>query len=201
MLGWNEFFQHIEFVVGLGNRLRFWHDKWCGDMTLMDRFPTLYACSTHREATIVFVLMRPATGGPQEWNVIFGRDFNDWELDLVVEFFQHLASNTPTTEGPDGLRWKGCKDGVFASRSFYDLLNVRPVVPFPWKSIWAAKAPSQVSFFIWTATWGRILTCDNLMRRGYTMVGRCCLCCADGETVDHLLLHCPFSHGLWSFLL
>ena len=32
------------------------------------------------------------------------------------------------------------------------------------------------------------------------MVSRCCLCCSDGETVDHLLLHCSFSHGLWSFL-
>jgi hypothetical protein len=34
---------------------------------------------------------------------------------------------------------------------------------------------------------------------GLVMVGRC-LCCSDGETVDHLLLHCPISHVLWSFL-
>ena len=177
-----------------------WQDKWCGDMALMDRFPSLYACSTHRDVTIASVLMRPDAGGPCEWNVTFGRDFNDWELDLVVEFFQLLASNTSTKEGPDGLRWKGRKDGVFASRSFYHLLIERSRVPFPWKGIWAVKAPPRVSFFIWTVTWGRILTCDNLMRRGYTMVGRCCLCCSDGETVDHLLLHCPSSHVLWSFL-
>uniref|UniRef100_A0A2N9IL89 Reverse transcriptase zinc-binding domain-containing protein n=1 Tax=Fagus sylvatica TaxID=28930 RepID=A0A2N9IL89_FAGSY len=171
MLGWDEYFWNIEFVVGLGTRIRFWQDKWCGDMALMDRFPTLYACSTHRE-----------------------------ELDLVVEFFQLLASNTPTKEGSDGLRWKGHTDGVIASRSFYHVLNDGHGVPFPWKGIWAAKAPPWVSFFIWTATWGRILTCDSLMQRGYTMVSQCCLCCSDGETVNHLLLHCPFSHGLWSFL-
>ena len=200
MLGWNDYFQHIEFVVGLGNRIRFWQDKWCGDRALLDRFPTLYACSSQREVTIDSVLMRPAAGGPCEWNVTFGRDFNDWEIDLVVDFFQLLASNTPSNEGPDGLRWKGRKDGVFASRSFYQVLNVRPGVPFPWKVIWTAKAPPRVSFFIWTATWGKILTCDNLMRRGYTMVSRCCLCCSDGETVDHLLLHCPVSHMLWSFI-
>ena len=198
MLGWNEFFQHIEFVVGCGNRIRFWQDKWCGDMALMDRFPSLYACSTQREVTIASVLMRSDVGGPCEWNVTFGRDFNDWELDLVVEFFQLLASNN-SKEGTDGLRWKGRKDGVFSSRSFYHLLNERTRMPFPWKGIWAVKAPPRVSFFIWTATWGRILTCDNLMQRGYSMVGRCCLCCADGETVDHLLLHCPYSHVLWSF--
>ena len=200
LLGWNEFFQQTKFVVGMGNRIRFWQDKWCGEMALMDRFPTLYACSNQREATIASVLLRPAVGGSCDWNITFVRDFNDWEIDLVVEFFQILASNSPSTGGPDRLCWKGHKDGVFTSRSFYQLLDARPGVPFPWKGIWAAKAPPWVSFFIWTATWGRILTCDNLMRRGYTMVSRCCLCCFEGETVDHLLLLCPISYVLWSFL-
>ena len=77
MLGWNEYFQHIEFVVGLGNRIRFWQNMWCGDWALMDRFPTLYACSSHREVTIDSVLMRPDVGGPCEWNISFGRAFND----------------------------------------------------------------------------------------------------------------------------
>jgi hypothetical protein len=149
MLEWDEYFQNIEFVVGLGNRIRSWQDKWCGYMALMDRFPTLYACSTHREVTIASVLTRPVAGRPCEWNVTFGRDFNDWELDLVVEFFQLLASNTPTKEGSDGLRWKRRTDGVFASRSFYHVLNDGHGVPFPWKGIWAAKATPRVSFFIW----------------------------------------------------
>ena len=200
MLGWNNFFQHTKFVVGMGNRIRFWQDKWCGELALMDRFPTLFACSNQREATIASVLVRSTERGSCDWNVTFVRDSNDWEIDLVVEFFQILASNSPSTEGPDRLCWKGHKDGVFTSRSFYQLLDVRPGVSFPWKGIWAAKAPPRVSFFIWTATWGRILTCDNLMRRGYTMVSRCCLCCSEGETVDHLLLYCPISYVLWSFL-
>ena len=79
-------------------------------------------------------------------------------------------------------------------------MNDRHGVLFPWESIWAVKAPPRVSFFIWTATWGKILTCDNLMRRGYTMVGWCCMCRLDGETVDHLLLHYPGTNELWSFV-
>ena len=116
-----------------------------------------------------------------------------------MEFFQLLASNTPNNAGPAGSCWKGSKDGAFASRSFYHVLNDKLGVPFPWKGIWAAKAPPRVSFFIWTATWGRILTCDNLMQRGYTLVNHCYLYCSNGEIVDHLLLHCPVSHVLWSF--
>ena len=26
------------------------------------------------------------------------------------------------------------------------------------------------------------------------------MCCCDGETVDHLLLHCTLAHVLWSFV-
>ena len=32
------------------------------------------------------------------------------------------------------------------------------------------------------------------------MVGWCCLCRCCGETVDHLLLHCPMSCQIWSFV-
>ena len=61
--------------------------------------------------------------------------FNDWELDVVVEFFKLLTSFSVTNERLDGLRWKPRKNGVFDSHSFYYVLNDRPGVLFPWKSI------------------------------------------------------------------
>ena len=184
--------------------MSFWKDKWCGDTTLMDLFPMLFTCSSYREATIENVLTRPDSRGVQEWNVTFVRDFNDWEVEVVVAFFQFLHSHTvpiaaPTAD-PDSLRWKLCKDGAFASHSFYYALSDRLRVSFPWKSIWMVKAPPRVAFLIWTAAWGQILTCDNLMRQGYTMAGWCCMCCCEGETVDHLLLHCNAVQKLWNFV-
>uniref|UniRef100_A0A2N9I5R6 Reverse transcriptase domain-containing protein n=1 Tax=Fagus sylvatica TaxID=28930 RepID=A0A2N9I5R6_FAGSY len=205
MSGWDDYFQHVEFVVGQGTRISFWKDKWCGDTSLMVLFPILFTCSANREATIAEVLSGPDSAGVREWNVTFVRDFNDWEVDVVAEFFQFLHSyKVPIVApnmAPDGLRWKLCKDGAFTSRSFYYALIDRRGVSFPWKSIWRVKVPPRVAFFVWTATWGRILTCDNLMRRGYTMAGWCCMCCCDGENVDHLLLHCNAAQKLWNYVL
>jgi hypothetical protein len=204
MSGWEDYFQHVEFVVGQGTCVSFWKDKWCGDTSLMALFPTLFTCSSNRDTTIVNVLTSPNSRGVQEWNVTFVRDINNWEVNVVVEFFQFLHSHkvpiAAPNAAPDGLRWKLCKDGAFASRSFYYALIDRRGVRFPWKSIWRVKAPPRVAFFIWSATWGHILTCDNLMRRGYTMVGWCCMCRCDGETVDHLLLHCSAAQKLWNYV-
>ncbi len=200
MSGWGVYSQHVEMVVGQGNRVRFWKDKWCGDTILMDRFPRLFTCSTHRDATIDNVSTSPDSRGAQEWNVTFVCAFNDCEVAEVVEFFQLLNSNVVTNSGPDGWRWTLGKAGVFDSRSFYFALSDRPGERFPCESIWVVKAPPRVAFFIWTAAWGRILTCDNLMRRGFTMAGWCCMCCCDGETVDHLLMHYTTAYAIWSFV-
>jgi hypothetical protein len=58
-------------VVGQGNRVRFWEDKWCGELALKDRFPLLFNCSSNRGATIDTVLHISASGGVGEWNVTF----------------------------------------------------------------------------------------------------------------------------------
>ena len=39
------------------------------------------------------------------------------------------------------------------------------------------------------------------MLKGRLLVNRCCMCCCDGESVAHLLLHCPITHTLWIFMI
>ena len=73
-----------------------------------------------------------------------------------------------------------------------------PII-FPWKGVWKVKAPRRVSFFVWTAVWDRILTGDNLRGR-WDFVDWCIMCHSNGETVDHLFLHCGNAYRLWSLV-
>ena len=40
---WPSFKQFISFDVGDGSRVSFWHDVWCGDRTLKEMYPALFA--------------------------------------------------------------------------------------------------------------------------------------------------------------
>uniref|UniRef100_A0A2N9EU99 ubiquitinyl hydrolase 1 n=1 Tax=Fagus sylvatica TaxID=28930 RepID=A0A2N9EU99_FAGSY len=152
--------------VGGGDHIRFWIDRWCGDRPLKDVFPNLYACASYHQATIDSILIRSASGSSSDWNVQFVRNFNDWEVEGVASFFELLHSQSSFREGGDGLRWRLKSNGIFDVRSFYSALRHTQPVTFPWKAIWGVNAPKRVSFFAWSAAWGRILTVDNLMRRG-----------------------------------
>ena len=120
-----------------------------------------------RHATIDSLLIQSAPGSRTDWNVTFVHNFNDWEMEGVVSFIEFLHSHTSFKVGDDGFRWKLTGNGVFDIRSLYSVLRGSPLVTFPWKAIWGVHVLRRVSFFAWSATWGRILIADNLMRRGY----------------------------------
>jgi hypothetical protein len=148
--GWETFSVHTGFEVGLGNRVLFWHDRWCFNQLLKEIFPGMYGCSLNQDGIVDSALVSQGPGQLREWNVTFGRGFNDWELDQVMAFFSFLHSHTPRGVGEDKLLWKPNCSGLFDFRSYYHLMEAPAELCFPWKIIWKVKAPRRVAFFMWT---------------------------------------------------
>ena len=59
--------------------------------------------------------------------------------------------------------------------------------------MWKSKAPTKLSFFIWTATLGNILTVNNLQRRQVVVEDW-------WENYWSILLHCPVTQELWNMV-
>ena len=78
------------------------------------------------------------------------------------------------------MRWSLRGTGVCGVQSYYGVLQAPRKIYFPWRRIWCVKAPKQVAFFVWTAAWRKILTNDNLRKRGITLIDWCCLCRCSG---------------------
>ena len=67
--------------MGNGRRVKFWKDNWCGNSTLCNSFPSLYAFASYKEAWIEE--MWDHSGGEGVWSPRFSRPFNDWEVEEV----------------------------------------------------------------------------------------------------------------------
>ena len=57
--GWPFFSKSIQFKVGVGDRIKFWHHVWCGSCTLQDAFPELYNISCDKESSVADVMHFP----------------------------------------------------------------------------------------------------------------------------------------------
>ena len=58
----------------------------------------------------------------------------------------------------------------------------------------------KVSFFAWEVSWGKVLTLDQIQKRGWTLANRCYFCQAHEESIDHLLFYCEKTRDVWKLL-
>jgi hypothetical protein len=168
------------------------------NMALKEAFPELFVISQDKDASVADLMSFP--NDRLHWDFHFVRNVQDWELESLTNFMDLLYSCSLKGVGEDRLCWRNRATKGFTVKDYYVCLCPPVVASFPWKIIWKAKVPPRIAFFSWTAALGKILTIDNLRKRHLIIIDRCCLCKLNGESVDHLLLHCPLARELWSMV-
>jgi hypothetical protein len=61
--------------------------------------------------------------------------------------------------------------------------------------------PLKVKLFCWLMFENKILTWDNLTKRGMIGPSRCALCGAKEESLNHLMVDCLFTKDIWNSIL
>ena len=196
---WSSFFQNAVLSLGDGRRINFWKDVWCGEEALCSKYPSLFNLALNKEAKIADIWDRDSGGG--NWAPTFLRPLNDWEIEEVARFFHSLQEVFNCPSGEDRLLLKNDKGKGFSVKRMYKSLDPSPAIDFPYRLIWNPIVPPKIGGFAWEATWGKVLTIDQLKRRGMTLVNRCFMCEDDEENIDHLLIHCKTAKMLWNLFL
>ncbi|KAE8778192.1 hypothetical protein D1007_48961 [Hordeum vulgare] len=115
-----------------------------------------------------------------------------------------LVSRAILSPEPDKLTWKWTTNGSYTARSCYQATFHGSIACRSWKLIRKSWAPPKVRFFHCLASQDRCWTTERLARHGLTHHPRCLLCDQEPESMQHLLLACPFTkqtwHGIMSWL-
>ena len=117
---------------------------------------------------------------------------------MVERFLLFLQNRKIRPFQEDRLILKETRPDGFSVRLMYRKLMHSLPTDFPWHSIWNPIVPPKLGFFAWEASWGKVLTLDQLKKRGIPLVNRCFLCEEEEETTDHLLIHCSRAKMLWN---
>eukprot|EP00253_Pinus_taeda_P020881 PITA_20881 len=207
---WNTAKLHSTFIqensfweVHAGNSARFWEDSW-------QQLPTL-ASLFQKPLWQTHMQRNNLAGISQFWQQHAGTDYQQWkpartwqedwqgenyeEIELELNHRKIKKSNKQ-----DRLRWGNTTKGVFTKKEAYNLRyaqnsNEKDQL---WRNISQPKLWPKVSTFLWLLSKKRILTWDNMQRRGFIGPSQCPNCSLHSETIVHLMETCPLAIQLWN---
>ena len=66
-----------------------------------------------------------------------------------------------------------------------------------WKKLWKAEGPLKAKVTLWMTLNNKILTWDNLQKKGWNGPNRHALCNSNEENVSHLFNFCSYVDTMW----
>lgn len=110
----------------------------------------------------------------------------------------------------DSLVWPLNTSGSYSVRSGYNFLHAFNSSPSGsnahtshrtnervWKTLWSTNIPPKIKHFLWRALNHILPTFLSLFRRKVFVTPMCPVCGSMEESVEHILLLCPFAQSVW----
>ncbi|KAM1383307.1 hypothetical protein PS2_035388 [Malus domestica] len=139
-----------------------------------------------------------------------------WDLNALQPFLstEDLNAIRDTFIGDlrsvDRFIWPGTKNGQYSVKTGYHWVHARfnhpmalqsrapNVIPCRvWKLIWKLRVPAKIKHFMWKSLHGVIPTMSELFKKRSMPYPNCPICHNSEESVEHLLLLCPWVEPVW----
>jgi zinc-binding in reverse transcriptase len=160
----------------------FWQDRWNGECALMSQYYHLFKFSVNSTVT-VYEVVRPGGQVLQFSRSLLGI--------LLIEFneLSILVRNIVLSLTRDKFFWRISPSGKFSSHEVYDWLMFRGMIDSSADVLWHLPIPLKIKKFMWLVVQNKILTKDNLIKRGWCG-SELCTMFPNQEIVVHLFVTC-----------
>ncbi|XP_078170733.1 uncharacterized protein LOC144564966 [Carex rostrata] len=180
----------VHRIIGNGKKTSFWlHDWGCG--VLKERFADLYSYTINDGINVREALEM----GMQS---LLRDQLSDSAQEQLLTLTNEITGRQILNmQREDDVTWRWASNGSFTVRSAYKAIKNGPRVATNTHIPWSIKAPPRFKVFAWIMTLNRILTIDNLIKKGMHIVNRCVMCKNALETVKHLFGECQTAKALY----
>jgi hypothetical protein len=174
-------------TVGNGKIAEFWNSSWIQGQAPRNIAPSLFKKAKRKNITVAKALTN------NTWIRLCSPFSGEGEFSEFVSLWQAIGSMQELNGTEDNISWRWTTDGQYSASSAYKIQFASNFSRMNLCPIWKAKVEPKCRFFAWTLLHKRILTADNLQKRGWPCNPICCLCNSAPETILHLCKDCPFS--------
>lgn len=131
-------------------------------------------------------MLANSLGNTPQW-IHLAKELQSLLKQIRIPYFTHTNK----------LVWTANPSGSFSVKSPYNLLVASFHDCCSWKEVWNSQLIHKINFFWWMTLHGKVLTIDNLKRRGFMLANKCVMCSCAEESINHLFIHCTFASGVW----
>ena len=183
-----------------GKDVRLWVDRWVH--SLSNGHPT------------------PLESSDINWNQnvasIIQSSSHDWDLQLIsscvsqqeMDQIREVQIGDPSSA--DRFIWPSEKSGMYTVKSSYHWLHsgeiplqhrrsalLASINKKVWMCIWQLEAPPKIRMFMWRILHRALATRLDLSKRHVVVSPTCHICNKEDESVEHMLLMCPWVEPVW----
>lgn len=168
----------IHYIIGNNSNFLLWHDLWSSASPLIDRYSFVISELQSHSFAEVGTILRGTN-----WNLPPSNHVLVMEL---RDLFQQISIGQV-----DSITWDGKK--MVKITDIWDSIRHKETGPNWLPAVWHPWAIKKCSIFLWLAFKNRLLTKQRMVRFGMSADPYCLFCSLEEESIDHLILSCPYS--------
>ncbi|XP_078169794.1 uncharacterized protein LOC144564134 [Carex rostrata] len=181
-------------IVGRGDTILFWSHNW-GAGVLKGEFQILYTYAIDQNLSVAQVL------NVRHIRELFKEVPSQEAAEQLTQLYEKLSQQPILLNNePDEARWKWTPEAQFSVKSYYQAFKHAPTRISEASKVWKIKAPPRMQVFSWLMVLNKVLTIDNLNKRGWSIVNRCTMCKLQLESVRHLFEECIVTKEIYQQL-